>query len=70
MFGSYLFLSDRIVDSRFCDCEDECLRDRWRKVSIRFVLHFEHVAFVFCRDSSTFVFERLLSFCKDSIDNE
>ena len=33
-------------------------------VSIRFVLHFEHVAFVFCRDSSTFVFERLLSCLK------
>ena len=32
-----------------------------RLVSIRFVLHFEHVAFVFCRDHSTFVFERLLS---------
>ena len=28
IFGSYLFLSDKIVDSRFCDCEDECLRDR------------------------------------------
>ena len=26
-----------------------------------FVLHFEHVAFGFCRDPSTFVFERLLS---------
>ena len=22
MFGSNLFLSDKIVDSRFCDCED------------------------------------------------
>ena len=30
MFGSNLFLYDKIVDSRFCDCEDECLRDRWR----------------------------------------
>ena len=30
VFGSNLFLSDKIVDSRFCDCEDECLRDRWR----------------------------------------
>ena len=30
MFGSNLFLSDKIVDSRFCDCEDECLWDRWR----------------------------------------
>ena len=27
-----------------------------------FVLHFEHVAFVFCRDPATFGFERLL-FC-------
>ena len=52
------------MDSRLCDCEDECLRDRWRKVSIRFVLHFEQVAFVFCRDPSTFVFERLLSCVK------
>ena len=64
MFGSNLFLSDKIVDSRFCDCEDECLWDRWRQVSIRFVLHFEHVAFVFCRDPSTFGFERLLSIVK------
>ena len=32
--------------------------------SIRFVLYFEHVAFVFCRDPSTFVFERLLSCVK------
>ena len=32
--------------------------------SIRFVLHFEHVAFVFCRDPSTFIFERLLSCVK------
>ena len=23
-------LPDKIVDSRFCDCEDECLRNRWR----------------------------------------
>ena len=23
MFGSNLFLSDRTIDSRFCDCEDE-----------------------------------------------
>ena len=38
--------------------------DRWRWVSIRFVLHFEHVAFVFCRDPSTFGFERLLSCVK------
>ena len=60
MFGSNLFLSDKIADSRFFDCEDECLRDRWSWVSIRFVLHFEHVAFVFCRDPSTFRFERLL----------
>ena len=30
----------------------------------RFVLHFEHVAFVFCRDPSTFGFERLLSCVK------
>ena len=30
MFGSNLFLSDKIADSRFCDCEDECLWDRWR----------------------------------------
>ena len=36
MFGSNLFLSDKIVDSRFCDCEDECLWDRW----IRFVYTF------------------------------
>ena len=27
-------------------------------------LRLEHVAFVFCRDPSTFVFERLLSFVK------
>ena len=27
MFGSNLFLSDKIVDSSFCDCEDECLWD-------------------------------------------
>ena len=27
MFGSNLFLSDKIFDSRFYDCEDECLRD-------------------------------------------
>ena len=27
MFGSNLFLSDKIVDSRFCDSEDECLWD-------------------------------------------
>ena len=33
-------------------------------MSIRFVLHFEHVAFVFCRDPSSFVFERLLSCVK------
>ena len=64
MFGSNLFLSDKIVDSRFCDCEDECLGDRWRYVSIRFVLHFEHVVFVFYRDPSTFGFERLLSCVK------
>ena len=44
------FLSDKTVESRFCDCEDECLRDRRMSVSIRFVLHFEHVAIVFCRD--------------------
>ena len=59
MFGSNLFSSDKIVDSCFCDCEDECLRDR-----LRFVLHFEHVAFVFYRDPSTFVFEGLLSCVK------
>ena len=35
---------------------------------IVFFLHFEHVAFVFCRDPSTFVFERLLSCVK--IDSE
>ena len=64
MFGSNFFLFDKIVDSRFCDCEDECLRDRWRKVSIRFVLRFEHVAFVLCREPSAFVFERLLSCVK------
>ena len=64
IFGSNLYLSDKIVDSHICDCEDECLRDRCRLVSIRFVLHFEHVAFVFCRDPSTFVFERLLSCVK------
>ena len=64
MFGNIFFLSDKIVDSRFCDCEDECLRDRWRWVSIRFVLHFEHVAFVFCWDPSTFGFERLSSCVK------
>ena len=23
MFGRNLFLSDKIVDSRFCDCEDD-----------------------------------------------
>ena len=34
------------------------------EVGIRFVLHFEHVAFVFCRDPSTFGFERLLSCVK------
>ena len=68
MFGSNLFLSDKIVDSRFCDCEDECLRDRWRLVSIRFVLQFEHVAFVFCRDTSTFVFERLLQVLSDDLE--
>ena len=56
MFGSNLFLSDKIVDSRFCDCEDECFRDQWRKVSIMFVLHFEHVAFVFCRNPSRLYF--------------
>ena len=67
MFGSDLFLFDNIVDSRFCDCEDECLRDRWRLVSIRFVLHFEHVAFVFCRDPSTFGFEKLLSLVKRAL---
>ena len=32
--------------------------------TIRFVLHFEHVAFVFCMDPSIFVFERLLSCVK------
>ena len=37
------------------------------RLSIRFVLHFEHVAFVFCRDSSTFVFERLLPCVKISL---
>ena len=35
MFGSNLFLSDKIVDSRFYDCKDKCFRDRW---SIRLVL--------------------------------
>ena len=30
-------------------------------VSIRFVLHFEHIAFVFWGDPLTFVLERLLS---------
>ena len=64
MFESNLFLSDKIIDSRFCDCEDECLRDQWSLVSIRFVLHFEHVVFVFCREPSTFGFERLLSCVK------
>ena len=50
VFGRNLFLSDRIVESRFCDFEDECLRDRRRYVSIRYVLHSEHVAFVFYTD--------------------
>ena len=48
----------------FCDCEDECLWDRWRYVSYRFVLYFEHVAFVFCRDLPSFVLERLLFLVK------
>ena len=61
MFGSNLF---------FCDCENECLRDRWRLVSIRFVLQFEHVAFVFCRDPSTFVFERLLQVLSDDLEKK
>ena len=43
------------------NCEDECLRDRWGYISISFVLRFEHVAIVFCRDPPTFVLERLLS---------
>ena len=30
MFGSNLFLSDKIEDSRFCDWEDESLRDQLR----------------------------------------
>ena len=25
-----LLLTDKIVDRPFCDCEDECLWDRWR----------------------------------------
>ena len=71
MFGRNLFLSDKIVEARFCDCEDECLRDRWRLISKRFVLHFEYVAVVFCRPAPpppphthTFVLERLLSCVK------
>ena len=36
-------------------------------ISIRFVLHFEHAAFVFCRDPSTFGFERLLSCVKSAL---
>ena len=65
MFGNNLFLSDKIVESCFCDCEDECLLDRWRYSSITFVLRFEDVAFVFCRDPSTFFdLERLLSCVK------
>ena len=35
--------------------------------SIRFVSHFEHVAIVFCRDSPTFVLERLLSLVKRAL---
>ena len=31
------------------------------RLVLGFFLHFEHVAFVFCRDPSTFIFERLLS---------
>ena len=38
--------------------------DGGKLVTFRFVLHFEHVAFVFCRDPSTFGFERLLSCVK------
>ena len=33
MFGSNLFLSDKIVDSRFCDCENECLRDQNTRIN-------------------------------------
>ena len=33
-------------------------------VSIRFVLHFEHVVIVLCRDPPTSVLERLLSLVK------
>ena len=40
-------------------------RSVWSRV--RFVLHFEHVAFVFCRDPPTFVFERLLSCVKIAV---
>ena len=47
-----------------CDCEDDCLRDRWRYAGIRFVLHLEHVAVVFCRYPPTFVLERLVSCVK------
>ena len=35
-----------------------------RSTSIRFVLHFEHVAIVFCRGPPTFVLEKLLSCVK------
>ena len=68
MFGRNLFLSDKIVEPSFCDCEDECIRDRWIPVSISFVLHFEYVASVLCRH--TFRFEKIAILCKDSIDSE
>ena len=51
----------------FCDCEDECLWDRWSSASIRFVSHFEYVAIVFCRNPPTFVLERLLSLVKRAL---
>ena len=38
--------------------------------SVRFVLQFEHVAFGFCREPSTFVFEKNVILCKNSIDSE
>ena len=54
----------------YCDCEDECLRDRWRKISIRFVLHFEHVAIVYCIGPAYFRFGNTVILSKDSIGSE
>ena len=44
-----------------------CSGSRW--VSVRFVLHFEHVAFVFCRHP-LLRFGKIVILCKDSIDSE